>query len=140
VWSADHYELVWPGQGSCEIIWSSGYQSVVHGPLRDRVAWPGELRNYLEQWLSKCGPRTTTSSCGLARGAAKLFLSSYKSGWVGIAQSRRYTQATGWKVRDSNSGERKIFRTSQDQPSGLPSCLYNGYRVFPKDKVAGAWH
>jgi len=54
----------------------------------------------LEQWLSKCGPRKAASPRGLARGAAKLFLSSYKSEWVGIEQSSRYTHATGWTVRD----------------------------------------
>jgi len=30
---------------------------------------------------------------------------------------------------------REIFRTCPDQPWGLPSPLYNGYRVFPDGKV-----
>jgi len=33
----------------------------------------------------------------------------------------------------------EIFRTRPDRPYGLPSLLYNGYRVFPRDKAAGAW-
>jgi hypothetical protein len=33
----------------------------------------------------------------------------------------------------------EIFRTRPDRPWGLPSLLYNGYRVFPGGKAAGAW-
>jgi hypothetical protein len=33
----------------------------------------------------------------------------------------------------------KIFRTGPDRPWGPPSLLYNGYRVFPGGKAAGAW-
>jgi hypothetical protein len=33
----------------------------------------------------------------------------------------------------------KIFRTRPDRPWGPPSLLYNGYRVFPGGKAAGAW-
>jgi len=33
----------------------------------------------------------------------------------------------------------EIFRTRSDQPWGPPSLLYNGYRVFPGGKAAGAW-
>jgi hypothetical protein len=32
-----------------------------------------------------------------------------------------------------------IFNTRLNRPWGLPSLLYNGYRVFPGGKVAGAW-
>jgi len=35
--------------------------------------------------------------------------------------------------------EDEIFRTRPDRPWGPPSPLYNGYRVFPGDKAAGAW-
>ena len=35
----------------------------------------------------------------------------------------------------SNPGGREIFRTCPDRPWGPPSLLYNGYRVFPGDKV-----
>jgi len=31
------------------------------------------------------------------------------------------------------------FRTNPDRPWGPPSLLYNGYRVFPGGKAAGAW-
>jgi len=33
----------------------------------------------------------------------------------------------------------EIFRTCPDRPWGPPSLLYNGYRVFPGGKAAGAW-
>ena len=42
-------------------------------------------------------------------------------------------------VRGSNPGRGEIFRTRPDRPWGLPSLLYNGYRVFPRGKAAGAW-
>ena len=38
---------------------------------------------------------------------------------------------------DSRCG--RIFRTRPDRPWGLPSLLYNGYRVFLGGKAAGAW-
>jgi hypothetical protein len=38
---------------------------------------------------------------------------------------------------DYGGGE--IFRTRPDRPWGPPSLLYNGYRVFPGGKAAGAW-
>jgi len=33
----------------------------------------------------------------------------------------------------------EIFRTCPDRSRGPPSLLYNGYRVFPGSKAAGAW-
>ena len=39
----------------------------------------------------------------------------------------------------SNPGGGEIIRTPQDRPWGPPSLLYNGYRVFPGAKAAGAW-
>jgi hypothetical protein len=56
--------------------------------------------------------------------------------WAGIAQSVQRL-ATGWTVRGSNPGGGKIFRTLPDRPWGLPSLLYNGYRVFPGVKRRG---
>jgi hypothetical protein len=37
----------------------------------------------------------------------------------------------------SRCGE--IFRTHLDRSWGPPSLLYNGYRLFPRGKAAGAW-
>ena len=37
------------------------------------------------------------------------------------------------------SGGDEIFRTCRDRPWRQPSLLYNGYRVFPGGKAAGAW-
>jgi hypothetical protein len=47
--------------------------------------------------------------------------------------------ATGWGVRGSNPGVGKIFLTCPEWPWGPPSLLYDGYRVFPGGKAAGAW-
>jgi hypothetical protein len=47
--------------------------------------------------------------------------------------------ATGWTVRGSNPGGGEIFRTRPDRPWDPPSLLYNGHRVFPGGKAAGAW-
>jgi len=42
-------------------------------------------------------------------------------------------------VRGSNPGGGEIFYTRPDRPWGPASLLYNGYRVFPGGKAAGAW-
>ena len=47
--------------------------------------------------------------------------------------------ATGWTVQGSNTGGGEIFRTSPDRLWGPLNLLYNGYRVFPGGKAAGAW-
>jgi hypothetical protein len=45
----------------------------------------------------------------------------------------------GWTVRGSNPGRGEIFRTCPDRPWGPSSFLYNGCRVHPEGKAAGAW-
>ena len=47
-------------------------------------------------------------------------------------------------LRAGRSGDRipvggQIFHTCPYRPWGPPSLLYNGYRVFPGGKAAGAW-
>jgi hypothetical protein len=54
---------------------------------------------------------------------------------AGITQSVEEI-ARGWTVQESNPGGGDIFRTRPDWPT---SMLYNGYRVFPGGKAAGAW-
>ena len=39
----------------------------------------------------------------------------------------------------SNPCGGEIFSTRPNLPWGLPSLLYNGYRVIPGGKTAGAW-
>jgi len=39
----------------------------------------------------------------------------------------------------SNNGGGEISHTRPDRPWGPPSLPYNGYRVFPGSKAAGAW-
>ena len=58
--------------------------------------------------------------------------------WAGIAQSVQRL-VTGWTVRGSDPGSCEIFRNRTHRPWGPPSLLYNGYRVFPVRKAAGAW-
>jgi hypothetical protein len=55
---------------------------------------------------------------------------------VGRVAQSVWRMTTSWTVRGSNSGGGEIFRTRPDRP---PSLLYNGYRVFPGGKAAGAW-
>jgi len=40
----------------------------------------------------------------------------------------------GWMVRGSNPDGGEIFCTCADWPWGPPSLLYNGCRVFPRNK------
>jgi hypothetical protein len=47
--------------------------------------------------------------------------------------------ATGWAVRGSNPVGGEIFLTCPERSWGPLSLLYNGYRVFPRGKTAGAW-
>jgi hypothetical protein len=49
-------------------------------------------------------------------------------------QSTRHEQNRAKK----NPGGDKVFRTRPDRPWNTPSLLYNGYRVFPGGKAAGA--
>ena len=61
--------------------------------------------------------------------------------WSAISPVRMhcFKWCTGWTGRGSNPGGGEIFRTRPDWPWGLPSLLYNGYRVCPGGRVAGAW-
>ena len=52
---------------------------------------------------------------------------------VGIAT--RY----GLDGPESNPGGSEIFRTRPDRPWGSPILLYDGYRMYSRGKVAGAW-
>ena len=47
--------------------------------------------------------------------------------------------AAGWTVRGSNPGGGRDFPHPSRPTLGPPSLLYNGYRVFPGGKAAGAW-
>ena len=64
-----------------------------------------------------------------------------KSNTHGRAETAQSVQrlATGWTVRGSKPGGIEIFCTRPPRPWGPPSFLYNGYRVFPGGKAAGAW-
>jgi hypothetical protein len=52
-----------------------------------------------------------------------------------------YGIATGYGLDGPGleSGGGEIFRTRPYRPWGPPSHLYNGRRVFPEGKTAGAW-
>jgi len=62
-----------------------------------------------------------------------VFLMYYSSA-VGIA-----TRYGAGRSGDRIPARSEIFRTRPDRPWGPPSLLYNGYRVFPGGKAAGAW-
>jgi hypothetical protein len=47
--------------------------------------------------------------------------------------------AKGWKVQRLKPGGGQIFCTRPERPWGAHSLLYDGYRVFPRGKAAGAW-
>jgi hypothetical protein len=47
--------------------------------------------------------------------------------------------ATSWMVQGSNPGRGEIFSTHPQRPWGLPSLVYNGYRVIPGGKAARVW-
>ena len=66
-----------------------------------------------------------------------LFSSCYPGGQDGsVGISTRY-RLDGPGIESRWGGE--IFRTRSDRSWGPPSLLYNGYRVFPGGKAAGAW-
>jgi len=50
-----------------------------------------------------------------------------------------HEDATSWTVRRSNPGGGEIFRTCPDLSWWPPSFLYDGHRVIPGGKEAGAW-
>jgi hypothetical protein len=66
------------------------------------------------------------------------FGSYIKPSWAGIAQSVMLLY-TGWTFRGRIPFGGEISRTRPDRLWGQPSLLYNGYGVFPRGKVAGAW-
>ena len=69
----------------------------------------------------------------------KLYLRCTQLQWAAIAQSVQRL-ATGWTVRGSSPGGVRDFPAPvQTDPRGLPSLLYNGYRVTPGVEAAGAW-
>jgi len=84
-------------------------------------------------------PNSTTIHSGIleiAQWKSKCYCTHHDS--VGIAQSVQ-PLATGSTVRGSYAGGCETFRSRPDRPWGPPSLLYNGYRVFPGSKAAGAW-
>jgi hypothetical protein len=46
----------------------------------------------------------------------------------------------GWMVRGLNPGSGETFSIRPERLWGPPSLVYNGYRVLPGGKAAGAWH
>jgi len=66
---------------------------------------------------------------------------SHYTAWTTFQYYACRLLATGWTVRGSNpsGGGGEIFHTRPDRSWEPPSLLYNGYRVFPGGKAAGAW-
>jgi hypothetical protein len=92
-----------------------------------------EMRScILENWYQLIGGRRCLV-LQVSRNTLRSLLSCGSGSSVGIV--------TGYGLESpgSNSGGGEIFRTGPDRPWGPPSLLYNGYRVFPGGKAAGAW-
>jgi hypothetical protein len=62
----------------------------------------------------------------------------YRIIFVGPDSSVGLATSYGLECLGIESRWGEIFRTYPDRPWGLPSLLYNGYRVFPGCKAAGA--
>jgi hypothetical protein len=103
--------------------------------------------------------------CGLRRGStaarllglwvrippgARMFVLclSYKDGSMerkvtwrtkGFKQYKNWSKGKNPGQTKKNPGGGEIFSTRPDRPWGLPSLLYNGCRVIPGGKAAGAW-
>ena len=63
----------------------------------------------------------------------------YKRTAVGRDSSVGIVTRYGLDGPGTNPGGSEIFRTRPDRPWGPPILLYNGHRVFPGCKAAGAW-
>ena len=96
------------------------------------------LKKYYQNKFRQCHlPFTILSK--ILRCLWRSFSCTYKMyELTGVAQQVQRL-AKGWTVRGSNPGGQEIFRTRPDRPWGLPSLLYNAYRVFIGGKAAGAW-
>ena len=83
---------------------------------------------------------TVTTGWYITETVTKLYTTQAVRGEAGPGLPSRYSDS----LRAGRSGDRipvggEIFRTRPDRPWGPPSLLYNGYRVFPGGKAAGAW-
>ena len=114
-----------------DAVLSGRYQST----FRRDLLPPSSGESFIHQ--AKLQGRDTERRCRLKRWSNIYFRYSDKLGGrhssVGIAN-----------LRAGRSGDRipvdgEIFRTRPDRPWGLPSLLYNGYRVFAGGKAARAW-
>ena len=58
--------------------------------------------------------------------------------WGATVAQKVLQLATDWTVRGSNPSEGEIFHNRPYRPWSPPNFLYNGYRLYPGGKVAGA--
>ena len=93
------------------------------------------LRVFTIMLPSNCESRTVDYEPYCAELRKRMCTGNSRDGSVGIAT--RYGP-DGPGIESRCGGE--IFRTRPDRPlGGPPGLLYNGYRVFPGGKAAGAW-
>jgi len=90
--------------------------------------WPGELGLYSDSlWAGRSGDRITVGARFFGRSGDKIPVGG-----------KDFPDGPGIVSR-GGAGGGEIFRTRPDRPWGPHSLLYNGYRVFPRGKAAGAW-
>ena len=107
-------------------------------PLRIPVKPHNNYNNYNISVRSGCVTLAGTALCGMTYYRGLHFTTFLICLAAVIAQSV-WPLATGWTVRGSNPGGGEIFCTRPDRPWGPSSLLYEGYRIFPGGKAAGAW-
>jgi hypothetical protein len=103
----------------------------------------GGIFVYFDKLQFKTNPHGRRLICILATSSNTLHYSALNTRTVktnGGPGSSVGIATTGWTVRGSNSRGGEICRTRPDRPWGPPNLMYNGYRVFPGGKMAGAWY
>ena len=89
--------------------------------------------------LWHCGPQLAVSCCKVNPCLTARGTFSVRPHCVGQNSSVGIVTDYGLDSPGSNPGGGWDYPHHPDRLWGPPSLLYNGYRVFPRGKVAGAW-
>jgi len=128
---------------SCQ-LWQQTFLNWNAGSLKQWHLLPGTYWQRRGKWMehrTDMGPAHVESLQGssqtCSRGSTDLYLTATLVGpdsSVGVATPYRLN---GLGIESRWGGQ--IFRTCPDRSWRPPNNLFNKYRVFPGDKVAGAW-